>query len=85
MKDGICPKCSATTIIPRVYIPERALGQTDQSLAVEFHENPDRIVSQGIRRYRIRAWICGTCGYTEIYTTHARKLYAAYLEAQRRQ
>lgn len=85
MKDGVCPKCSATTIMPNVYIPTHGHYNAVQGLAIEIDNNPNAILLHAPQRYLLRAWVCGTCGYMELYVDDPRRLYKAYQEAQRRQ
>jgi len=80
MKDGICPKCSATTIIPGVKIYGHA--NLEQPLTVKLSERPKNWFSRGTRIHRLRAWICGTCGYSELYVNDPQELFAIYQARQ---
>ena len=85
MKDGVCPKCLATTIIPNVNIADRGHGISEHGLEVKLHENPDALMFRGSRYSKLRAWICGMCGYTELYVDDPGKMYTAYRKAQQQQ
>jgi ribosomal protein S27AE len=85
MKDGTCPKCSTTTIIPDMKIPEYGHANMEQPLTVKLLERPNKLFNRGKHIHILRAWLCGTCGYTELYVDDPQRLYEAYQEAQQRQ
>lgn len=45
----------------------------DLQLAVE--RDPDALMRRGEKRFPIRAWVCGACGYTELYTLNAEAAF----------
>lgn len=85
MKDRVCPKCFATTIIPDMKIPEYGHYNLEQPLSVKILERWGGLFRRRMRSFSLRAWICGTCGYTELYTDYPQRLYEAYQNAQQRQ
>lgn len=85
MKDRVCPKCSATTIIPDIKIPEYGHYNSVQPLSIKILERTRGWFNRRTRSFSLRAWICGTCGYTELYVDYPQRLYEAYQNAQQRQ
>lgn len=85
MKDGTCPKCSATTIMPNVDIVDHGAYSIEHQLQVKLYAKPDATFFRDAQYNMIRAWICGTCGYAELYVDNPQALYEAYQEAQQRQ
>lgn len=75
-----CPKCGSSDIIPKQKIVSSESGADYRMIVrlrertgtwrVKYHDHP------------IAAWICGACGYTELYTTKARELSDAYWRLQ---
>jgi len=86
MKDGTCPKCSATTIMPNLYITDRGHYNTPQPLLIEVVDQPASWLTFGAtHNSNILAWICGTCGYIELYVDDPQKLHEKYQAAQTQQ
>ncbi|MBX7218954.1 MAG: hypothetical protein K1Y36_03335 [Blastocatellia bacterium] len=76
----VCPKCNSTQVIPEVQVFDQ--GQySDTHLKVALHEKPDAWLFKGTHLGVLKAWICGTCGYTELYLANPQELYAAYQAA----
>jgi predicted nucleic-acid-binding Zn-ribbon protein len=77
-----CPKCGSSDIIPKQKIVSAEGGSSVEYRAivrlrertgtwrVKYHDHP------------IVAWICGGCGYTELYTAKAKELSSAYWRLQ---
>ena len=79
MKDGVCPKCGAHDVVPRLPIldPGFAYKSTDPSkvsLFIIIEEKPDALILNKAMRFKVKAWVCGQCGYTELYTDSPHKL-----------
>jgi predicted nucleic-acid-binding Zn-ribbon protein len=77
MRDGRCPKCGSAEVIPNVYIQDRGEGQTE-NLKVIVEENPHAWVFKGAVKTSLKAWICGVCGFTELYAKDPADLLTAY-------
>ena len=75
-----CFRCESTAIIPDVRIVDRGEGKKD--LSVEVYRNPDALLFKRAAASPLRAWICASCGYTEIYASDTTRLKAAYDEMQ---
>jgi ribosomal protein S27AE len=81
MQKQHCQKCQSTKIISNVQIFDQ--GQySDGNLKIIFHENPDALLFKGSHTGILKAWICGDCGYTELYLENPQELYLKYQEFQ---
>jgi predicted nucleic-acid-binding Zn-ribbon protein len=79
MKNGICPKCDSRDIIPDVRVIDRTGdGNIAKDLTAQLYEKPYALLFKGAKSYAIRAWICGACGYTELYTEIPKELFSMY-------
>lgn len=83
MKNGTCPKCNSHAIIKNQRIPDR--GHYSYVAGYLFI----KIIGKRISWFKnhvaiggLRAWICGECGYTELYTTNFKDLLEADQEAK---
>jgi len=65
-----------------VRVVDRGEGKLD--LSVEVYENPDAIVFKGTTRQSLRAWVCGDCGYTELFVEDPGLLLEAHRAARRK-
>lgn len=64
-----CPKCSG--VLEEGFVIEPDEGNTSYSVWVEGKPSdgvPDDIRGSGKRIYRIQAYRCMSCGYTELYS-----------------
>ena len=82
IRDGLCPRCGSRDIIPNYPIRDHTYGQIVE-LEVQATEKPDALVFKGdsCTSY-IRAWMCGQCGYTELYITHPQDFFHMYMRQQ---
>ena len=79
MKDSRCPKCGSPDVIPNVSILEHVGANASlHSVRAVLEKNPDALFVRGEVRTSLQAWVCGTCGYTELYAKHPEALLAAY-------
>lgn len=84
MRDGACPQCGSTDLVPNQPIYEHTSGG-HTSLAIELVEHPDVLFSKGdVVTSHLRAWICGGCGAVEISATNHRQLFDAYVRRRER-
>ena len=75
-----CPKCESQRIIPNAEV--RAIAEGGGKIYIPVSEHPDALIFKGTHLGYLRAWICGNCGFTELYMENSEELYAAY-EASR--
>ncbi|KAB8140344.1 hypothetical protein F8S13_24235 [Chloroflexia bacterium SDU3-3] len=55
---------------------------TDQELTVGMHQNPKAMLIKGLYQSARWAWICGQCGYTELFAQPPRELLELYRRAE---
>lgn len=80
MKDsGICPKCNSQSLIKNIRIPDNTY-RGSAILSISFIVEKMGWFSNRSVRGEIRAWICGNCGYTELYTENYKELLQGYQE-----
>jgi hypothetical protein len=79
MKEGHCPKCNSVDMMPNVSVLDNAgaSGHSNNVRAVVV-QNPDAWMFTGEVRTCLKAWICGSYGYTELYANNPAALLAAY-------
>ena len=77
-KGGRCPKCGSPDVIPNVFVREDVVSAENLKAVVE--KNPDAFFYEfrGVVKTSLKAWVCGSCGYTELYAKNPAALLAAY-------
>ena len=87
MKDGVCPKCGERKVVPELQIVDyissitpTAQNETYVSLAA----NPDAALFKNRHYALLRAWLCGNCGYTELYCSNFKYLVKAHERLQQK-
>ena len=78
MKHGVCLKCGSGDVIPDVYILDRGHHDAAGNLKVVIEERPDAWLFKGEVRTSLKAWVCGACGFTELYAKNPADLLAAH-------
>src|ERR671911_123678 len=76
LKQGQCPQCSSQDIMSNVRIKDRnadAFGNEELGVVVDLR--PHALVFKERIETPLRAWICGACGYTELYVDNPRELW----------
>jgi predicted nucleic-acid-binding Zn-ribbon protein len=79
MKKGSCPKCGSADLIEngRIDISSGGYSQAyDFTVTVQKH--PDAVLFKGVVSSKLRAWVCGACGFTELYVNNPQKLLEAF-------
>jgi predicted nucleic-acid-binding Zn-ribbon protein len=82
MKDGRCPKCSSTDVIPNVSILEHN-GSVSENVKAVVAKNPKALFFRGKVKTSLKAWVCGSCGYTELYAKNPAALLDAYRKREK--
>ncbi len=72
-----CSKCGSHKVIPNVQVDDQGRNGT-REMTVSVLENPNAILFMGAHLGTVRAWVCGTCGYMELYVENSEELYTAY-------
>ncbi|WP_405146296.1 hypothetical protein OG589_04105 [Sphaerisporangium sp. NBC_01403] len=84
MRSDLCSKCGSPHVMAGVEVRDHARnGSLPLSVRVEEPEPPDHgfVWKQGSSTGTVRAWICASCGYTELYTDNLAALYESYRKA----
>ena len=80
MRNGKCPKCGSTEIIPDVRVLDRGESNLTSDLQVAVDANPGAWVFKGRQISKLSAFVCASCGYTEMYAIDPGALMAAHQE-----
>ncbi len=62
-----CPKCGSNDVIADAKAIDRSEGHLQTKLSVATFSNPDAFLFKGQMTTTVSAWICGDCGYVELY------------------
>lgn len=86
MKDGSCPKCGSRDVLAGVEVRDDGRnGSHPLRVMVEEPEPASHgaIWVQPRAVGEVHAWICATCGYTEMYTDNLAELLKSYRKGRR--
>ncbi len=86
MKNGRCPNCGSKVVMAGVEVRDDGKSSTHPLRVVIEEPEPvkhGRVWVQPESIGELRAWICATCGYTELYTNNLGGLYESYKKAGR--
>jgi predicted nucleic-acid-binding Zn-ribbon protein len=64
---GRCPKCMGTDIVANARVIDRRHFNIEDNLEVVTYENPEALIFKGKQGATVKAWVCRTCGLTELY------------------
>ncbi len=81
MKDGLCPKCGSKDVMAAVEVRDDGRNGNHPLRVVVEEPEPARhsaVWVQGQSTGEVRAWICSSCGYTELYTGNLAALAKSY-------
>lgn len=73
-----CPNCNSRKVIPNVRVLDRDGDYHDGSLSVRIDRNPNALMMKGSEVCNLKAWICGECGFTQMFAIHPEALWKAY-------
>jgi hypothetical protein len=77
-----CSKCGSGKIIPLVGMMDQGESSDGTLKALVGYTNPEAWVFKGAVYAKMKANICGECGYTELIAEDAAALYDAYRKAK---
>jgi len=77
-----CGKCGSEKVIPLVAMMDQGQYSDGTLKALVGYTNPEAWVFKGAVYARLKANICGECGYTELIAEDAPELYDQYLKAK---
>ncbi len=81
MKTGRCPKCGSKEVMANVEVRDDGRSGNHPLRVVVIGPEPAKhaaIWVQPQAEAEIHAWICGHCGYTELYADNLKGLLASY-------
>jgi predicted nucleic-acid-binding Zn-ribbon protein len=80
----ICAKCQSEKVIPAVRVDDQ--GQYSSGvLNVAVDQDPGAFIFTETYISQVSAWVCGVCGYMELYAADPRGLYEAYMVSKEKQ
>jgi len=68
-----CPKCSSTDIISDAKVIDR-VNAAEMDLTIATYGKPEALLFKDQRVSTVSAWVCGSCGFTELYTDAPRDI-----------
>jgi len=77
-----CIKCGSDKIIADIRVVDHGYYDTKHDLAVEIQKNPGAKIIKRYLKGPLHAWICGDCGYTELYADNAAELWEKHIAEQ---
>lgn len=77
----ICAKCNSDKIIPKASVGDREHG-TYHNLQIFIDEKPLAMLFKNRTYSDVFAKVCGSCGFTEIYTKSYKEIYDAHKRKQ---
>ncbi len=69
-----CSKCGSTQVINEV----KVVDTYDEDLKVQVQQRPQALLLKGTVRVPLKAQVCSTCGYTELYATDPKRVLEAH-------
>ena len=73
-----CQNCGCQKVIPDVEIIDRDGDSQDANLSVRIDRNPNAILMKGSEVVKLKASICGACGYVQMFAEDPMALWNAY-------
>jgi predicted nucleic-acid-binding Zn-ribbon protein len=81
MKRGKCPKCGSRDIMAGVEVRDEGRSGAHPLRVVVEEPEPAKHGTIWIQAHStgdLYAWICGSCGYTELYAGNLQELLGSY-------
>ena len=75
-----CAKCGSFAIL--IAPLSGGSGEGAGEAYIQVLEYPNALLFKGAHKGKVRAWVCGECGYTELYTDNAPLLYSILHKAK---
>lgn len=76
-----CSKCGSDKIIPLAHVLDQGEGSSG-ALRTAVFTNPEAWVFKGGVYAKLKANICGECGYVELVAENPAALYDAYVKTR---
>ena len=77
-----CMKCGSEKIIPLAAVLDQGEYSDGSLKARVAYTNPEAWIFKGSVTTKLRASICGECGFTELTAENPQEIYEAYLDEQ---
>lgn len=77
-----CIKCGSEKIVPLVNVQDQGDNSDGALRAFIGYTNPEAWVFKGAVYARLKARICGDCGFTELYAENPEEIHEAYLKTK---
>jgi len=78
-----CAKCGSNSVIQRAMVVDKVgTSGAEQNSIVRVDADPTAMVFKKSARSVVHAWICGECGYVELYAHSPAELYQAFTAAK---
>ena len=75
---GSCSKCGSERMMENVRLLDRTADMSAKDLTAEVYEYPGALFFKGTAGATLRAHVCGSCGYSELYADNPAGLWQAY-------
>ena len=72
-----CPKCGSTEILADAKAIDRGHSDLQREFSVATFGKPDALIFKEQHKSTISAWVCGQCGYLELYADSPSSLKLA--------
>jgi predicted nucleic-acid-binding Zn-ribbon protein len=72
VRSGTCPKCGSNEILESVSM--NTMGEGGPAGIIAFRLEETSGFMKKSTRVEVKAWVCGACGYTELYAAEPAKL-----------
>ncbi len=73
-QSGKCPKCGSHEVIAGAKAIDRAHGPTQKDFTVATFRTPEAFIFKGEQKSPVSAWVCGSCGFVELYAQFPDRL-----------
>lgn len=73
-RSGKCPKCGSTEIIADAKAVDRGDSHMTWELTVATYKKPGAFLFKGEQSSTVSAWVCGECGFVELYADEPKGL-----------
>jgi predicted nucleic-acid-binding Zn-ribbon protein len=78
VKSGKCVKCGSTDVLENVEVRDQDRhAHRPLNLVVRIKPPRSDAPTKTAEHSEVRAWVCGACGYTELYAAKPKALLAA--------
>jgi predicted nucleic-acid-binding Zn-ribbon protein len=65
-QSGKCPKCGSQDVIPDALANDQSRRGVVE-MTVSTYASPDALIFKESRESTVSAWVCGACGFIELY------------------